>query len=121
MLLHCKVWFFCLAATNGFVHSTVPRLPLTARPGIFDAFKNEAFEDDTDKLSKKLVPVTIGTQIVQALPNQPLKKVVRAARAPIKFNCEDGKCGTCENRVDGRLARICTMSVPAKGCTITRK
>ena len=71
--------------------------------------------------AKKTVPVTIGSRTVQALPNQRLKDVVRAARAPIKFNCENGQCGTCENRVDGRLARICTMSVPARGCKITRK
>ena len=72
-------------------------------------------------LKKKTVPVKIGSITVQALPNQRIKDVVRAVNAPIKFNCENGKCGTCECKVDGRIARICTMYVPARGCTITRK
>ena len=101
------------------------RHPLTPRRGFFDnAFKNESFDNKPKgggAPAKKTVPVTIGSRTVQALPNQRLKDVVRAARAPIKFNCENGQCGTCENRVDGRLARICTMSVPARGCKITRK
>ena len=106
-------------------NSNSRRQPLTPRQGFFDnAFKNESFDNKPKgggAPAKKTVPVTIGSRTVQALPNQRLKDVVRAARAPIKFNCENGQCGTCENRVDGRLARICTMSVPARGCKITRK
>ena len=96
----------------------IPRHFLGLQLPFNNAFKNESF-DNKPKAggapAKKTVPVTIGSRTVQALPNQRLKDVVRAARAPIKFNCENGQCGTCENRVDGRLARICTMSVPARG------
>ena len=63
----------------------------------------------------------IGSRTVQALPGQRMKDVVRAARAPIKFNCEDGQCGTCESKVDGRVTRVCVAKIPARGCTITRK
>lgn len=115
------------ATAAALVPPSAPRRPLTPMQGFFDAFKNESFDSapkgglSNAPAAKKTVPVTIGSRTVQALPNQRLKDVVRAARAPIKFNCENGQCGTCENRVDGRLARICTMSVPARGCKITRK
>ena len=113
------------ATAAALVPPNSPRRPLTPVNGFFDnAFKNESFDNKPKgggAPAKKTVPVTIGSRTVQALPNQRLKDVVRAARAPIKFNCENGQCGTCENRVDGRLARICTMSVPARGCKITRK
>ena len=114
-----------LTGAAALVPPNAPRRPLTPMQGFFDnAFKNESFDNKPKgggAPAKKTVPVTIGSRTVQALPNQRLKDVVRAARAPIKFNCENGQCGTCENRVDGRLARICTMSVPARGCKITRK
>jgi succinate dehydrogenase/fumarate reductase-like Fe-S protein len=109
------------------VPPNAPRRPLTPRQGFFDnAFKNESFDTPAKggakaAPKKKTVPVKIGNRTVEALPNQRLKDVVRAARAPIRFNCENGKCGTCESRVDGKLTRICTMAVPARGCTITRK
>ena len=101
--------------------------PLTPRRGFFDnAFKNESFDNKPNAGSglstqKKTVPVKIGSRTVQAMPGQRMKDVVRAARAPIKFNCEDGQCGTCESKVDGRVTRVCVAKIPARGCTITRK
>ena len=102
------------------------RQPLTPRKGFFDnAFKNESFDKTPPKgglsTQKKTVAVKIGSRTVQALPGQRMKDVVRAARAPIKFNCEDGQCGTCESKVDGRVTRVCVAKIPARGCTITRK
>ena len=102
------------------------RHPLTPRHGFFDnAFKNESFDKTPPKgglsTQKKTVAVKIGSRTVQALPGQRMKDVVRAARAPIKFNCEDGQCGTCESKVDGRVTRVCVAKIPARGCTITRK
>ena len=90
------------------------------------AFKNESFDKKPNAGSglstqKKTVAVKIGSRTVQALPGQRMKDVVRAARAPIKFNCEDGQCGTCESKVDGRVTRVCVAKIPARGCTITRK
>lgn len=114
-----------LVITTALVPPNSQQRSLTLCQGFFDnAFKNESFDDKPNgsgTSQKKTVPVKIGSQTVHAFPNQRLKDVVRAARAPIKFNCENGKCGTCESKVDGRIVRICTMSVPASGCTITRK
>ena len=116
-----------LTGAAALVPSNAPRRPLTPRRGFFDnAFKNESFDKKPNAGSglstqKKTVPVKIGSRTVQAMPGQRMKDVVRAARAPIKFNCEDGQCGTCESKVDGRVTRVCVAKIPARGCTITRK
>ena len=115
------------ATAAALVPPNAPRRPLTPVNGFFDnAFKNESFDNKPNAGSglstqKKTVPVKIGSRTVQAMPGQRMKDVVRAARAPIKFNCEDGQCGTCESKVDGRITRVCVAKIPARGCTITRK
>ena len=116
-----------VTSAAALVPAAPQRTPLTPRKGFFDnAFKNESFDNKPNAGSglstqKKTVPVKIGSRTVQAMPGQRMKDVVRAARAPIKFNCEDGQCGTCESKVDGRVTRVCVAKIPARGCTITRK
>ena len=83
------------------------RHPLTPRKGFFDnAFKNESF-DNKPKAggapAKKTVPVTIGSRTVQALPNQRLKDVVRAARSLCARVRQRGMAASCS--FHGRLAR----------------
>jgi hypothetical protein len=88
--------------------------------GWFDnAFSNEKFEQKsreggiTRGKEKKGVDVIICGKKKTALPGQRLRDVARGS--PIKFNCEDGVCGTCESLVNGRKMRICKVNVPAKG------
>ena len=125
--MHRLLAALCVSAAVGLVPNAPQRTPLTPRRGFFDnAFKNESFDNKPNAGSglstqKKTVPVKIGSRTVQAMPGQRMKDVVRAARAPIKFNCEDGQCGTCESKVDGRVTRVCVAKIPARGCTITRK
>jgi len=95
------------------------------RLGLFDgfakAFENEKMERPPPKnpglsgTKKQPVEVIVMGKKGAALPGQRLKDVVRAARAPINFNCEDGKCGTCESKVNGRNTRVCVAKVPSKG------
>ena len=125
--MHRLLAALCVSAAVALVPNAPQRAPLTPRKGFFDnAFKNESFDKKPNAGSglstqKKTVPVKIGSRTVQAMPGQRMKDVVRAARAPIKFNCEDGQCGTCESKVDGRVTRVCVAKIPARGCTITRK
>ena len=125
--MHRLLAALCFTAAASLVPNAPQRAPLTPRKGFFDnAFKNESFDNKPNAGSglstqKKTVPVKIGSRTVQAMPGQRMKDVVRAARAPIKFNCEDGQCGTCESKVDGRITRVCVAKIPARGCTITRK
>lgn len=111
-----------LATTAAFAPTAPPRT-LTQVSGIFDglakAFENESFDDKPSAgLSggaKKTVDITVCGKKTQAIPGQRMKDVVRSARAPIKFNCEDGQCGTCECLVNGRKTRVCVAKVPARG------
>lgn len=92
--------------------------------GFFDnAFKNEDLGKKPDAggvAKKKTVEVKVLGKPMQAMPGQRLKDIVRASRAPIRFNCENGQCGTCEQKVNGRKTRICVTAVPAGGCQITK-
>ena len=111
--------------------------------GFFDnAFKNEDMgaAKPAGGAQKKTVEVKVLGKPMQALPGQRLKDIVRASRAPIRraeprlgrtlsripthtihrFNCENGQCGTCEQKVNGRKTRICVTAVPAGGCQITK-
>lgn len=88
--------------------------------GLKKAFENDpAYETNKPSAglasSKKLVDVSICGKRTQAIPGQRMKDLVRAARAPIRFNCENGACGTCESIVNGRRVRVCTYKVPSKG------
>jgi hypothetical protein len=97
------------------------------RLGMFDgfakAFENEKMDRPAPKnpglsgsgAKKQPVEVIVMGKKGSALPGQRLKDVVRASRAPIRFNCEDGKCGTCESKVNGRNTRVCVAKVPNKG------
>lgn len=112
-----------LATTVAFRPSLAPPRRQVAVAGLFDglakAFENESFDDKPSAgLSggaRKMVDISVCGKKTQAIPGQRMKDIVRAARAPIRFNCEDGKCGTCECLVNGRKTRVCVAKVPAKG------
>ena len=98
--------------------------------GMFDGFK-KAFENDpkysgtkrSEGLSggaKDPIELTICGKKAKALPGQRMKDIIRAARAPIPFNCENGECGTCECLVNGRKTRVCQASVPTKGPVVIK-
>lgn len=82
---------------------------------IFVSIRPVSLVSSSGGSKKKTVEVIVMGKKAVALPGQRLKDVVRAARAPIKFNCENGQCGTCESKVNGRVVRICTATVPASG------
>ena len=116
----------CAAAAAALVPSAPARAPLTIHRGFFDnAFKNEKFDEKPagygsgGASAKKTVEVTVMGQKRQAMAGMRLKDVVRGS--PIKFNCENGQCGTCESKVNGRVTRVCVAKVPPGGCTVTRK
>ncbi len=119
----------CLALlpiVNSLFHSQHIRQSLTQRKGFFDdAFRNESFDTKPDgsglSTQKKSVPIKIGSKTLMAIPGQRMKDILIAAKAPIKFNCENGQCGICESKVDGRITRVCVAKIPSRGCTITRK
>lgn len=118
----CKLLLAFAAIASGFVMQPAQR-PGVAVSGFMDGLK-KAFENDSTLAppenaglsgTKQMIDVTVCGKKTQAIPGQRMKDLVRAARAPVKFNCENGECGTCECLVNGRKVRVCCAKVPAKG------
>mmetsp|Transcript_27589 Transcript_27589/g.84663 ORF Transcript_27589/g.84663 Transcript_27589/m.84663 type:complete len:130 (+) Transcript_27589:55-444(+) len=122
--MRCSVVLLCVAAARAFtLNAPAARRVAPLEMGMFDGL-SKAFENDPAFAQKKAAGLSGGKQPleltvvgkkVKALPGQKMKDVIRAARAPIKFNCENGECGTCECLVNGRKTRVCQYTVPNKG------
>ena len=54
----------------------------------------------------------------QVVPGQALRDIARGTGVPIKYNCENGKCKTCEAKVGNGRAKICVTKAPDKDVTI---
>ena len=55
------------------------------------------------------VGINLKGRKIMAIPGAPMKNYVRG---PVRFDCENGQCGTCESIVNGRRMRLCKMAVP---------
>ncbi|CAM9213118.1 unnamed protein product, partial [Hapterophycus canaliculatus] len=42
-----------------------------------------------------------------------LKTVAKKAGYKAAYGCEEGKCGTCEHKVNGKKVRLCVGKLPA--------
>lgn len=58
--------------------------------------------------------------LVRTAASRPRRAAPPERRPRRRFNCENGKCGTCERKVNGRKTRLCVTSVPQGGCAITK-
>ena len=91
-----------------------------------NAFANEEYDKPDRTASgltggkKEAIEIKICGKKVKAIPGQRMQDIVRSARAPIKFDCEKGDCGSCESLVNGRKMRICKFKVPSKPCTVEK-
>jgi len=92
--------------------------------GLKDAFAND------DSLGKaKNVGLTSGpryndkvTVNGKSIPNvvvdQKISQVCNAARVKVPYNCQNGECGTCTIKMNGKKVRACVSKVPAGKCDI---
>merc|ERR1719326_2189525 len=95
--------------------------------------KNSAIEKDFQRRQEKLatrqaaappkgqVEVTFpqkGNKKVIAKQGEPLGKVVQRGGLRVKFDCKNGRCGTCQVRLNGRAAaKICQGATVPGGAT----
>lgn len=101
----------------------------TVSCGLFDGFA-KAFEND-DSLGKaknaglskekeKRTVTWIGPKgekkTAQAISGQKLREVARGI--PIRYDCNEGTCKTCEAMVNGKRTKICVGRMPDKDSTI---
>jgi len=59
-----------------------------------------------------------GKKVPKAVVDQKVSIVCTAARVKVPYNCNNGDCGTCAVRINGRPARACVSKVPAGKCSI---
>ena len=99
--------------------------------GMFDGF-SKAFENDSslgkrqnaglskEKAKKTVTWVGPRGQKKQAtvVPGQALKQIARGCGIPIRYDCQEGTCKTCEAMVNGGRTKICVGRMPNKDTTI---
>lgn len=54
-----------------------------------------------------------GGKKTKANGGAPLKTVAQKAGYKAAYGCEEGKCGTCEHKVNGKKIRLCIGKLPA--------
>merc|ERR1712194_396417 len=59
-----------------------------------------------------------GKKVPKAVVDQKISLVCNAARVKVPYNCNNGDCGTCTVRINGRPVRACVSKVPAGKCSI---
>lgn len=93
--------------------------------GLKDAFGNDdslgkAKDAGLSNGPKYNDQVTVnGKPVKNAVVDQKISQVCAAARVKVSYNCQNGECGTCEMKVNGRKVRACVGKVPAGKCAIT--
>ena len=60
-----------------------------------------------------------GKPVKNAVVDQKISQVCATARVKVPYNCQNGECGTCEVKINGRKARACVSKVPSGKCSIT--
>lgn len=59
-----------------------------------------------------------GNKVVLAKQGEPIGSVVKRAGMRVKFDCKNGRCGTCQVRLNGRAAaKICQGATIPGGAT----
>ena len=105
---------------------SVRRLP-PPQMGLFDAFKNEdssALEGRKEGGLSKAPKTVVGSykgKEVKATVGAKMQTTANALGLPVSYNCQDGQCGTCESKVNGRKTRICVARVPNKDFKLDTK
>ena len=76
------------------------------------------FDGKTDSASAKgkanVVTATYKGKSVDAKIGTKLKPIAAKLDLPVEYACENGQCGTCESKLNGRKTRICVAKVPNK-------
>jgi len=117
--------------TYAFVPSNIPQSQTTQTTTSLNmnmfanAFKNDdslgkAKNEGLSNGPKYNDQVTVnGKPVKNAVVDQKISQVCATARVKVPYNCQNGECGTCEVKINGRKARACVSKVPSGKCSIT--
>jgi len=108
------------------IHRTTPKTSTSIDffGGLKDAFANEENLAPQKNAGLSNGPkyndqVTVnGKKVPKAVVDQKVSLVCNAARVKVPYSCNNGECGTCTVRINGRPARACVSKVPAGKCSI---
>ena len=106
--------------------------PKMARPStaidIFGGLKNAFANDDSLGKVKNAGlsngpryndQVTVnGKSVPNVVVDQKISQVCNAARVKVPYNCQNGECGTCMVKINGKKVKACISKVPAGKCAI---
>ncbi len=59
-----------------------------------------------------------GKSIPNVVVDQKISVVCNLARVKVPYNCQNGECGTCTVKMNGKKVRACVSKVPAGKCAI---
>mmetsp|Transcript_1911 Transcript_1911/g.2652 ORF Transcript_1911/g.2652 Transcript_1911/m.2652 type:complete len:135 (+) Transcript_1911:139-543(+) len=120
----------CLLAHNAAAFKFGPQQSITNIDsklhlfgGLADAFKNDDSlgERKNEGLSggpKYNEEVTINGKPMKVVVGQAVKVAANSARVKIPYNCQQGDCGTCMIKMNGRKVKACQAKIPGGKCTI---
>ena len=126
------VAFCAYLVTSSTTYAFVPCNPTThvtsTALNIFGGLKN-AFANDDSLGKAKNEGLTSGPRyndkvsvngkpVANVVVNQKISQVCNAARVKVPYNCQNGECGTCTVKMNGRKIRACVSVVPQGKCEI---
>mmetsp|Transcript_14280 Transcript_14280/g.30492 ORF Transcript_14280/g.30492 Transcript_14280/m.30492 type:complete len:144 (-) Transcript_14280:299-730(-) len=125
---------FALILSYAPAHSFVPVTPSSSTTststsinifgGLADAFKSDDSLGKAQNAGLSNGPkynenVTVnGKPIKNIVVDQKISQVCATARVKVPYNCQNGECGTCTVKLNGRKARACVTKVPGGKCAI---
>ncbi len=59
-----------------------------------------------------------GKPVPNVVVDQKISQVCNAARVKVPYNCQNGECGTCTIKMNGKKVRACVSKVPNGKCNI---
>lgn len=115
-------------SVQAFVPSKPARGTSSTSLNIFGGLKN-AFANDDSLGKAKDAGLTSGPRyndsvsvngkpVPNVVVNQKISQVCNAARVKVPYNCQNGECGTCTVKMNGRKIRACVSVVPNGKCDI---
>jgi len=99
--------------------------------GLFDGLASAFANDDTlgeredaglSRQKTKRTVTWVGPKgqkkTAQVIAGQRLKDIARSCGIPIRYDCQEGTCKTCEAQIGMGRAKICVTKMPDKDITI---
>lgn len=130
-LVAATVAISCASPAHAFVPSHVPQTQpssTTTSLNIFGGLKDAFANDDSLGKAKNAGlsngpryndQVTVnGKAVPNVVVDQKISQVCASARVKVPYNCQNGECGTCTVKINGRKMKACVSKVPSGKCAI---